>query len=110
MSGANALVHELEQAAGADAVLVAVTDRTTYAADESSASASLPDVVVRPADAAAVARVLAVAHTRRVPVVPVGGRTGLSGGSVPGHGGIALSLERLDRISPVDRENFTVSV
>src|ERR671935_2680440 len=98
MSGANALLHELEGAAGSDAVLVAERDRSAYAADESSAAPSLPDVVVRPADAAAVARVLAVANARRVPVVPVGGRTGLSGGSVPVRGGIVLSLERLDRI------------
>ena len=88
MSGANALLHELEQAAGLDAVAVAEGDRAAYAADESSAAPSLPDVVVRPADVAAVARVLAVADRHRVPVVPVGGRTGLSGGSVPLHGGI----------------------
>src|ERR671934_1410168 len=109
MTGANALLHELEQAAGSDAVLATETERVAYAADESSAAPALPDVVVRPADAAAVARVLAVAHARRVPVVPVGGRTGLAGGSVPVRGGIALSLERLDRIGPVDRDNFTVS-
>src|SRR5919204_2766353 len=109
MSGANALVHELEQAAGSDALAVSESDRSAYAADESSAAPSLPDVAVRPADVAAVARVLAVANARRVPVVPVGGRTGLSGGAVPVRGGIVLSLERLDRISAVDRDNFTVS-
>src|SRR5919204_1413707 len=109
MSRANALVHELERAAGSDAVLALGSERREYAGDESSAAPALPDVVVRPADAAAVARVLAVAHARRVPVVPVGGRTGLAGGSVPVRGGIALSLERLDRIGPVDRDNFTVS-
>jgi glycolate oxidase len=109
MSGANALLHELEQAAGIDAV-AGEDERREYAVDESSAAPAVPDVLVRPADTAAVARVLAVAHRRRVPVVAVGGRTGLSGGSVPVHGGIALSLERLDRIGPVDRDNFTVSV
>src|ERR671935_1398630 len=107
MSGANALLHELEGAAGSDAVLVAERDRSAYAADESSAAPALPDVVVRPADAAAVARVLAVANARRVPVVPVGGRTGLSGGSVPVRGRIVLSLERLHPGSPGGRDNFT---
>src|SRR5436190_24160303 len=98
MTLANAVVHELERAAGPEAVAVAEGDRAAYAADESSAAPSLPDAVVRPGDAAAVGRVLEVANEHRVPVVPVGGRTGLSGGSVPVHGGIALSLERLDRI------------
>jgi glycolate oxidase len=110
MSLANAVVHELERAAGPEAVAVAEGDRAAYATDESSAVPSLPDVVVRPADTAAVSRVLEVANERRVPVVPAGGRTGLSGGSVPLRGGIALSLERLDRIDPVDPDNFTVSV
>jgi glycolate oxidase len=109
MTLANALVHELERAAGADAVAVADAERAAYASDESSAAAALPDVVVRPADADAVARVLAVANARRVPVVPAGARTGLSGGTVPVQGGIVLSLERLDHISAVDRGNFTVS-
>jgi glycolate oxidase len=110
MSGANALLQELEQAAGLDAVATAEGDRSAFAADESSAEPVQPDVVVRPPDTAAVARVLAVADRRRVPVVPVGGRTGLAGGSVPLHGGVSLSLERLDHIAPVDRGNFTVSV
>src|SRR5919204_576966 len=69
MSRANALVHELERAAGSDAVLALGSERREYAGDESSAAPALPDVVVRPADAAAVARVLAVAHARRVPLL-----------------------------------------
>jgi glycolate oxidase len=105
-----ALLHELAEAAGADAVASGEDDRAAYASDESRATPAPPEVVVRPADTAAVARGLEVAGRHRIPVVPVGARTGLSGGSVPVRGGIALSLERLDRVGPVDRENFTVSV
>lgn len=104
------LVRELEAAAGAEAVAAWLGEREAYASDESGARPALPDVVVRPPDAEAVARVLAVAHRLRVPVVPVGGRTGLAGGAVPLGGGIALSLERLDRIGAVDRDNLRVSV
>jgi glycolate oxidase len=64
---------------------------------------------VRPADTAGVAAVLAVAHARGVPVVPMGARTGLAGGAVPRGGGIALSLERLDAIAPVDRGNLRLT-
>jgi glycolate oxidase len=81
-----------------------------FASDESGAEPVPPDVVVRPVDADAVGRVVAVAHRLRVPVVPVGGLTGLAGGALPSCGGISLSLERLDRIHPVDRENLRVSV
>ncbi len=81
-----------------------------FASDASGAEAVPPDVVVRPVDADAVGRVVAVAHRLRVPVVPVGGLTGLAGGALPQCGGISLSLERLDRIHPVDRDNLRVSV
>jgi glycolate oxidase len=104
------LVRKLEEAAGADAVAARPGDREAYASDESGAEPALPDVVVRPPDAEAVARVLVVAHRLRIPVIPVGGRTGLAGGAVPRGGGIALSLERLDRIGAVDRDNLRVSV
>ncbi|MGH3032543.1 MAG: FAD-binding oxidoreductase [Gaiellaceae bacterium] len=101
------LVRELEEVAGRDAVLPpAACER--YAGDLSTASREPADVVVRPADAAAVARVLAVASRRRVPVVPMGGLSGLAGGANPRGGGIALSLELLDRIDLVDRDNLRV--
>ncbi len=104
------LVGELENAAGPESVAAEAGELEAFASDESGAEPAPPDVVVRPADTDAVGRVLGVAHRLRVPVVPVGGLTGLAGGAVPRHGGIALSLERLDRIHPVDRDNLRVSV
>jgi glycolate oxidase len=38
-------------------------------------------------------------------VTPQGGRTSLSGGAIPVFGGVALSLERLNRILEIDEEN-----
>jgi FAD/FMN-containing dehydrogenase len=58
--------------------------------------------LVRPADVAEVAAVLAVCHRERLAVVPQGGNTGLVGGGVPLHGEIVLSLGRLDELGPVD--------
>ncbi len=103
------LAREIAAAAGGDAV-APEEERARYAADESGAEPGMPDVVARPADTAGVAAVLAVAHARGVPVVPMGARTGLSGGAVPRGGGIALSLERLDAIGSVDRANLRVTV
>src|SRR5438876_915878 len=100
---------ELEKAAGPAYVTAEAGELEAFAAGESGAEPAPPDVVVRPADTHAVGRVLGVAHRLGVPVVPVGGLTGLAGGAVPRRGGIALSLERLDRIHPVDRDNLRVS-
>ena len=100
--------RELASAVGVDAI-APDSERHLYSADESGA-VGLPDVVVRPADTAGVAAVLAVAHARGVAVTPVGARTGLAGGAVPHGGGIALSLERLDTIEAVDRDNLRLTV
>jgi FAD/FMN-containing dehydrogenase len=63
--------------------------------------------IVAPADAAQVAAVVAWCYARDVPMIPVGGRSGYSGGIVPaGSGGgaadrddvVAIDLRRLDRI------------
>ncbi len=53
------------------------------------------DAIVVPGDAREVAAVLAWCYEHDVPLVPRGGGTGLTGGAVPTHGGVVLSLERL---------------
>ena len=58
--------------------------------------------VVRPADTAEVADVLAVCHRAGTAVVPQGGNTGLVGGGVPLGGELVLSLTRLDELGPVE--------
>ena len=59
-------------------------------------------VVIRPADTAEVARVLALCNRFRVGVVPQGGNTGLVGGSVPRNGEAVLSLGRLNHVLSCD--------
>ncbi len=67
--------------------------------------ARLPDVVIKPASAEEVSLVMRLADEKRIPVTPRGGATGLCGGCVPIHGGIVLSLERMNRLLEVDVKN-----
>jgi len=68
--------------------------------------------VVQPDTTVDVAHVVRWCHEHRVPMVPQGGNTGLSGGSVPGPDGAALvlSLTRLNRVRAVDPVNNTMVV
>ena len=68
--------------------------------------------VAQPDTAADVAAVLRWCHLHRVPVVPQGGNTGLSGGATPDTSGQALllSLARLKRVRAVDPLNHTLEV
>jgi len=68
--------------------------------------------VAQPDTPTDVAAVMRWCHARRVPVVPQGGNTGLSGGSVPDERGdaLVLSLSRVNRVRAVDRINNTLMV
>ena len=68
------------------------------------------DVVVLPDGAGHVSAILTLCSAHRVPVVPRGGGTGYTGGAVPVHGGVVLSLERMNRILEIDEENLVVVV
>jgi glycolate oxidase len=69
-----------------------------------------PDYLVRPADAAQVARVLRLASEAEIPVTARGSGTGLCGACVPRRGGILLAFERMKRVKEIDRENHMAVV
>lgn len=68
--------------------------------------------VTQPDTAEDVAKVVRWCVEHKIPVVPQGGNTGLSGGSVPDTTGraVVISLARLKNIGPVDTLNNTVVV
>ena len=86
-------------------------ERENYSRDEAPKSKPvLPEVVIKPEDTASVARILKLANERNIPVTPRGGGTGLSGGAVPVYGGIVLSLERMNKVLEIDKDNFVATV
>ena len=80
-----------------------------YAGDKWFA-ARVPDAVALPANAASVSKVLRFASEHGIPVTPRGAGFGYVGGCVPVRGGIALSLERMNRIKEISTEDFVAVV
>jgi glycolate oxidase len=72
--------------------------------------ATMPDVVVKPNSAEEISAIMKLANETKIPVTPRGAGTGLSGGGVPVHGGILLSVENMNRILEVDLDNLMVVV
>jgi len=66
----------------------------------------LPDAVAFPSTAEEVRQIVLLANRHLFPVVPRGAGSGFSGGSLPVHGGVVLSTERMDRIVAIDTENL----
>jgi len=81
-----------------------------YGRDESELGSWPPEILALPLSAEEVSRAFGVARRHRLPVVPVGARTGKSGGSLALRGGIALSLERMDAIVEIRPEDLIARV
>ncbi|MBM3346647.1 MAG: FAD-binding protein [Betaproteobacteria bacterium] len=77
-------------------------DTRPYECDGLSAYRQRPMLVALPANEDEVRAVLAACHELRVPVVPRGAGTGLSGGALPMGDGVLLSLARMKRILSLD--------
>lgn len=86
---------------GTSRISVLDEDLELHACDKWYAS-HRPDVVVFAESTADVAAVLTFAHKNEIPVTTRGAGVGYVGGCVPVHGGIALSLIRMNRILEVN--------
>lgn len=89
------------------------TDQDTlldYSHDQTEDLSFPPQVVVKPQSAQEISEILKLANQHKIPVTPIGARTGLSGGALSVFGGIGLSLERLNQIIEIDEKNLQVTV
>ncbi|MEY4604168.1 MAG: hypothetical protein RIT43_1460 [Bacteroidota bacterium] len=82
--------------------------RKSYGHDETEDLLFMPEVVLRPSNTEEVSEILKYCYTHNLPLTPSGARTGLSGGALPVHGGVALSMERFNRIVQIDEKNHQV--
>jgi len=104
-------LEELRTIMGSSNVFTGRSEMEGYSYDETPLTQRyFPQVVVKPTDTGSIAKLLAFASKKRIPVTPRGAGTGLSGGCTPIYGGILLSLERMNRILEIDRNNFVAVV
>ncbi|MDA8083140.1 MAG: FAD-binding protein [Nitrospiraceae bacterium] len=103
--------HELEKRLHGK-ISTSPEDLACYGFDASGLDGS-PSVVVWPEDLQDVVAVIDHARSNRTPVIPRGAGTGMTGGTVPSaphQDAIVMSLERMNRILEIDRENMQVLV
>ncbi|HET7702733.1 MAG TPA: FAD-linked oxidase C-terminal domain-containing protein [Candidatus Limnocylindrales bacterium] len=84
-------------------------DREAYRNDETAyLRAGLPLAVALPETTAEVATLVRLAAAERVPIVPRGAGSGLSGGAAGIEGGLTIALTRMNRVLDIDRANLVV--
>ena len=93
-----------------EAILFEQEDLKPYECDGLSAYRQVPLVVVLPETIAQVQAILKLCHQHNVPVVARGAGTGLSGGALPHHEGVLLSLARFNQIIDVNVQQRTARV
>jgi glycolate oxidase len=76
-----------------------------YEADGLTHGRTRPAIVVLPGSTDEVVGIVAIAREAKVPLVPRGAGTGLSGGARPVEGGAVVSLARMRRILEIDPAN-----
>ena len=104
------VLEALRSATSNEAVLTDAESRERYGADETEDLCFPPHAVVKPCSTQEVAAVMRICHAHSIPVTPIGARTGLSGGALSVHGGVGLSLEKLNAIVEIDTRNHHVRV
>jgi glycolate oxidase len=84
-------------------------DRESYRRDETAyLEPPLPLAVALPTETAEVAELVRLAAAHRVPIVPRGAGTGLSGGAAAVEGGLTIAFTRMNRVLEIDPANLVV--
>lgn len=104
------LLEQLRSIVGDANVMTDEATRVNYGHDETEDLSFPPEVVVKPHTAEEVSGILKLCHGARIPVTPIGARTGLSGGALSLHGGVGLSMERFNCIIDIDTKNLQATV
>lgn len=102
------IITKLQEIVGTSFVFTDVDILQKYGHDETEDYIYPPHVVVKPITPHEIANIMKLANEYKIPVVPIGGQTGLSGGALAINGGIGLSMERFNRILAIDEMNLQV--
>lgn len=105
----NEMTARLESIVGQSFLFLDEATRHHYGHDETEDYNFPPHALVKPGTVQEVSAIMKLASQYKIPVVPIGGRTGLSGGALSIYGGIGLSLERFNSIH-IDEKNLQAIV
>ena len=106
----NKIIQDLRNIVGADYLLNTRERLEDYGHDETPNLFFSPEAVVKPATAEEVSELVKLANRKNFPVVVRGGGTGVTGGALAIHGGLIISLERMNRILEIDEANMMAVV
>jgi len=106
----SSVLKKLREIVGTENVLDSPESRIAYSYDAAAMKPQMPAAIVLPSSAVQISRILLLANEERIPIVPRGSGTGLSGGALPVENSIVLLTAHWNRILEIDSENLTIAV
>lgn len=104
------LIQAMSQIVGPKNVIHEPHRLHVFSCDGYVAKQGLPRAVVSPANTEEVAAVVKWLHEHKIPFLPRGAGTGLSGGAIPLNGEVIISLVKMNRLLSVDFDNLRAVV
>jgi len=97
-------IKELAKIVGKGNVLFSKRDLLAYSYDATQQQ-EMPEVVVIPHNVAEISAIMKVAQREKIPIVPRGAGTNVSGGTLPTSAGLVLGTSRMNQILALDTAN-----
>lgn len=105
-----AQIKQFQSIVGQPFVIIGNAEVERYARDYTEDLKYYPEVVIKPRTAEEIAGIVKICNEAMIPVTPRGAGTGLSGGALPFHAGVVISMERFNQILEIDERNFQATV
>lgn len=102
--------HQFEKIVGEENVEDSQASLHAYSYDATPGFQSMPHCVVSPRSTKEVAAIMKLCNEHKIPIVPRGSGTNLSGGTTPLQGGVVVLFKHMDEILEIDEENLTMTV
>jgi glycolate oxidase subunit GlcD len=97
-------IERLKEIVGAENVRDDLVERQAYSRDM-SVHVGVPDVIVFAHSTEQVSKIMALANEQKIPVIPRGSGSSVTGAVLAPTGGIVLDVSRMDRIKEINRED-----
>lgn len=107
---AEADLEHFKKIAGNDFVFTDAANIEKYSRDETDGCAFPPEVVIKPKSTEEISAIVKYCNQNLIPVSPRAAGTGLSANSLCVHGGVMLSVERMNSILQIDERSLQVTV
>ncbi|MFP4658129.1 MAG: FAD-binding oxidoreductase [Desulfonatronovibrionaceae bacterium] len=105
------LICEFKSLLGPENVFTDPADRSVYAYDSAVLDPVIPELVLRPADAAGMGKAVQLCSENSLPLTVRGSGTNLSGGTIPAReNGVVLLINRLNRILEINTRDLYARV